>query len=264
MHHQRISPLGLLDRAAVASRQRRRSVDPDRQVAEQIRAVRIIGQARMTDGRDTEPCDGRVLPGAGTDEGVLATGTGVDEPDIGRHRLPTMTGVAGDTGLSDMRLPIAVDIAGHGQHAPRDLVLVSALVGVVLGVVAVGAVLLVVWGDPLDHRQHHARELTDREVLEHLHVLVHLRGERTAAVGCRLYRPGLVGSHHRLHDARVDVLLHPRAAVAELLRVDRRPLAASAQQAERDPRRNAVPDQVFHHGPPCSVAGSGNASKVVG
>ena len=61
---------------------------------------------------------------------------------IGRHRMAAVAGLADHAGVRDVRLPVGVDVPGHLDHPAGDLFRIDAVVGQIVGVVAVGAALL--------------------------------------------------------------------------------------------------------------------------
>lgn len=131
-----------------------------------------------------------------------------------------------------MRLPGAVDVRGHLDHAPRNQLGVE-VVGrkVATGMTIIAAFL---WSDPERDRSHQTGEFGHTEVAEHLHILVNAR-----SLGpFRRYRGQFLGDLMQdgglLHQTGIVDLHGPGAAKAELLRVHGRALAGSEQQpAER-------------------------------
>mmetsp|Transcript_53735 Transcript_53735/g.126560 ORF Transcript_53735/g.126560 Transcript_53735/m.126560 type:complete len:307 (-) Transcript_53735:4949-5869(-) len=238
VHHQAIGPLRLLDRLAVAGRERLGARHADRFGAKQEGCERVVRQRGQPDaGR------GCVLPGTVTGKAVGALGLQRLEPDLLGHRLAAVAGVAGDAGLADVALPLAVDRLRHLQHPPCHHLGVERVVGEILYVVAMHAALL--GGHPAGHGRHGAVELADAEVAQHLDVLVDLPGlraiRRRRIQRCR----GLVAG--RLLGQRAGVVdqLHARAAVAALHGLDRWPLAASQQGANQGQARDG--DEVSLH-----------------
>ena len=230
-HHQRIRPLGLLHRASVHVRRRQLLRDDPSAVT-----IEIVPQIVRL---------GRV------------------EPEAVRQRLAHVTGVAGHAGVLHVLRVLAVDLAGHLQHATGDELRVQWLavrqrIGREVGdVVAVGAVAGA--GHPGAHRHHGAVEFTDRDVVQHLHVLPRERPRRR-----RARRGERGGDLHlrelRLQIAMVVILLHGRSAVPDLNRV-RSGIAARPQREHRqgDGRRDeaAVRGCQETHGdfPPAGAAG---------
>ena len=217
----------------------------------------------MSNGRDTEPGDRRVLTSTSSYECVLASCARIGEPDRRRYRAATMTGVTRHACIFDMVFPIGVDVTSHLQHASRHLIGVFTLIGVILGVVAIRAILLFCRCNPLGHREHHASEFSDRQIGQYLHVLVDILGQRTTSVRWRLDVPHLICRNHLLQQSRIAILLHTGTAITQLFGVDRRTLTATGKYTERDQGRNQS-NMHFHWATPEVSAGSGTGSNVVG
>ena len=84
-------------------------------VFQQESRERIVGQrGQAGGGRDV------VLAGIARDQAGLARLPGIGEPDILRHGIAAMTGVASHAGVADVVLPVRIDVPDHLQHAPRD------------------------------------------------------------------------------------------------------------------------------------------------
>jgi hypothetical protein len=112
---------------------------------------------------------------------------------------------------------------------------VQRVVREIVAGVAVGAALL--GRHPLGHREHDSRELRDVQIRQDLHVLVDVLRERRIAFGRRLRCRHLIDRLQFRHGARVVHVAHLHAAIADLLRGDRRSLAAGEQQRRRHHHR---------------------------
>ena len=126
-----------------------------------------------------------------------------------------MAGVAGDTGRSDVRLPVGIDVSRHLQHAPCDHFPVEAVVGEVFDVVTISAALL--GCDPLGDRQHGAGSSSALEVGEHPHVLVDVGPPLPPPGGPCRWGPERVRPSSKFGvGRRIGNLLHGQAAIAAL------------------------------------------------
>ena len=203
--------------------------------------VGVVGQGRQAHRHRRRVL--RLLPG----EGALGHVGRGREPALAGQGVAAVAGVAGDAGLADVRLPGVVDVAHHLQHAPRDDLGVLAVGREIAVDVAVVAALLA--GHPVGHGRHRAAELADRQLGQHLHVLVGGAGHRAVrAHPRRLVDHGLAaGRQLRLHRVAIVELGHARAAVAQLLRGCRRGLEADDAQARQEHQRDEQqrPDDGF-------------------
>ena len=85
-------------------------------------------------------------------------------PDVFRHRVAAMAGIAGHARILDVGFPIAVDILCHLQHPARDDLRVIRVERHVFAVMAVGAALL--GRDPRRDAGHQPRELSHTQVFQ--------------------------------------------------------------------------------------------------
>ena len=240
--HERIGPFGLFDRGHVCRGQRRRTLHPDVVGLFEKRRERIVRQARIADlpGRMRHP---RLRLGD-----AFGRRPGVVIPDVLRHRVAAMAGVAGDARLLHMGRPVAVDVLRHLQHAARHDLRVFLVECHVFEIVAVGAALL--GRHPCRHAHHQPRELANAEFVQHANILVGVARLVPVGVGGRkdvgdLGLRGQGGSHAGivyLHQARTaKAALHGDDGrvlhAAELPHSEHRAgSAGNEQQAEKNAR----------------------------
>ena len=266
VRHQPISPLGLLDRLAVARRQRRWAVHADVLLVQQKRGEGVVGQRGQIDH-----CRRLVLSCLVAHE-VRAIRLRVGlEPDGAGHGLAPVAGVAGHPGLGNVWLPVGVDVLSHLDHAARHHLGVFAVVFEVGQGVAIGATFA--RRNPAGHGDHQAVEIAHAQVTQHFDVLVDLRG--LGAIRARRWnghrRLVLVGFD--LEQAGVVDLRHAGAPVAALHRFRNRAFATCQHEADQGQTQafghaahpTGMVCGVRVHGlPPVLSAGSTIAGKISG
>jgi len=82
-----------------------------------------------------------------------------------------VTGVAGHTGIGHMRLPSAIDVHGHLQHAACHEFGVE-IVGLEIAI-SVTIITTLLGRYPLSHCRHESCELAYAQITKHLHILVY-------------------------------------------------------------------------------------------
>src|SRR5262249_50402073 len=162
---------------------------------------------------------------------------------------------AGDTRVTDVRGPGAVDLACHLQHAQRYGLGVKRVGCEVLAVlVAVGAALLRRY--PFGDGQHQTDEVVGVHVAQHLDILVDFRGLLAAGRRARRRVGNLVEGTPDCEVARIEDLDHAGTAVAALHTFHGRSLEGQRQadaECRDDGDRHSEPE--VHRGAPTVNAG---------
>ncbi len=259
MNHQRIGPFRLLDGGEIAGRQRGLALHANVLGLLQERRERIIGQRGVVDQRG-----GMRHAGGCLGQSASRFRPRIVEPDILRHRIAAMAGVARNADILHMALPVAVDILRHLQHAAGDDLGVIGIIGHVGDVVAIGAALF--RRHPIGDGDHQPGKLPHTEIAQHLHVLVGHSGFHAGGARGRQARRHLGPHLQRRENVGIVDLIHRGATKAALHANDRRVFHAE-QHIDRQQRARGDADQggaigqalgdiVAHFGAPGRVAGS--------
>ncbi len=231
-HHHLVDPLRLdLRRDGVAAGHGARRLHADRRVVVEVFGERIVGEELADRVRRLHPvllaADERMLPPRRA-----------REPDLGRHRLPAMAGVAGHAGTGDVRRPGRVEMARHAQHHARRRLAGIRIRRVVVADMAEAAAFL--RRDPRGDRFLQPHELRGADVRQHLDVPVACGRGRTATRDRRQRRRNTLDRVVRVAAMEQHLLRPP-----DLLGGERCAGVARHEQDERD-RRDG--DDAERHG----------------